>query len=100
MMGLLSGWKNNDPLMVGYHGEELCAAAESLSCPPQDLVCQLHITGNFTFWLGHESVETISVYLHADLQLKQEAMAKTSPAGLPPHRYQPNDEVLAFLDSL
>jgi site-specific recombinase XerD len=51
-------------------------------------------------WLGHESVETTSVYLHADLQLKQEAMAKTSPAGLPPHRYQPNDEVLAFLDSL
>ena len=51
-------------------------------------------------WLGHESVETTSVYLHADLQLKQEAMAKTTPADLPPDRYQPDDEVLAFLNSL
>ena len=51
-------------------------------------------------WLGHESVETTSVYLHADLQLKEEAMAKTTPADLPPHRYQPDDEVMAFLNSL
>ena len=51
-------------------------------------------------WLGHESVETTSVYLHADLQLKQEAVAKTTPADLPPDRYQPDDEVLAFLNSL
>ena len=99
-MGLLSGWKNNDPLMVGYHGEELCAAAESSSCPPQDLVRQLHITGNFTFWLSHESVETTYVYLHADLKLKEAALAKTTPMQATSARFRPDDEVLAFLNSL
>ena len=51
-------------------------------------------------WLGHESVETSSVYLHADMKLKEAAMAKTTPSDLPPERYRPDDEVLAFLISL
>ena len=51
-------------------------------------------------WLGHESVETTYVYLHADLKLKERAMAKTTPSQLPPNRYRPDDEVLAFLNSL
>jgi len=51
-------------------------------------------------WLGHESVETTYVYLHADLKLKESAMAKTTPSQLPPNRYRPDDEVLAFLNSL
>ena len=51
-------------------------------------------------WLGHESVETTYVYLHADLKLKEAAMAKTSPTKGVPERYQPTDELLAFLESL
>ena len=51
-------------------------------------------------WLGHESVETTYVYLHADLKLKEKAMAKTTPSQLPPNRYRPDDDVLAFLNSL
>ena len=51
-------------------------------------------------WLGHESVETTYVYLHADLKLKEDAMAKTTPSQLPLDRYRPDDEVLAFLNSL
>ena len=51
-------------------------------------------------WLGHESVETTSVYLHADLRLKQAAMAKTNPTQVPPNRYRPEDHVLAFLNRL
>ena len=38
-------------------------------------------------WLGHESVETTYVYLHADLKLKEKAMAKTTPSQLPSNRY-------------
>lgn len=53
-----------------------------------------------SLWLGHESVETTSAYLHADLRLKQAAMAKTSPTQEPPMRFCPDDHVLAFLDSL
>lgn len=48
----------------------------------------------------HEAVETTSVYLHADLRLKQAAMAKTSPTQEPPERFCLDDHVLAFLDSL
>ena len=51
-------------------------------------------------WLGHESVETTYVYLHADLKLKEKAMVKTTPSQLPSNRYRPDDEVLAFLNSL
>jgi site-specific recombinase XerD len=28
-------------------------------------------------WLGHESVETTSIYLQADMELKERALAKT-----------------------
>ena len=51
-------------------------------------------------WLGHESVETTYVYLHANLKLKEAAMAKTTPAEVPPDRYRPDDQLLAFLNSL
>ena len=51
-------------------------------------------------WLGHESVETTYVYLHANLKLKEAAMAKTTPSQVPPNRYRPDDELLAFLNSL
>ena len=48
-------------------------------------------------WLGHESVETTYVYLHADLELKEKAMARTAQFGLSPIRYRPDDDILAFL---
>lgn len=51
-------------------------------------------------WLGHESVETTYIYLHADLKLKEQAMAKTTPSRLPLRRYRPDDAVLTFLRSL
>lgn len=51
-------------------------------------------------WLGHESVETTQIYLHADLALKEAALAKTAPLDVRPGRFQPNDSLLAFLESL
>ena len=51
-------------------------------------------------YLGHESVQTTEIYLHADLQLKEKALAKTTPAKLSVSRYRPDDQVLAFLRSL
>jgi len=29
-------------------------------------------------WLGHEGIETTQIYLHADLTLKERALARTS----------------------
>ena len=51
-------------------------------------------------WLGHESVETTYIYLHADLKLKEQAMARTAPSHMPHARYRPDDDVLAFLNRL
>ncbi len=51
-------------------------------------------------WLGHESVETTYIYLHADRELKERAMARTVPTGAPMRRYEPEDNVLAFLNGL
>jgi site-specific recombinase XerD len=51
-------------------------------------------------WLGHEQVDTTSIYLHADLTIKQRALDRTTPARIPPGRYRPDDRVLAFLESL
>lgn len=51
-------------------------------------------------WLGHESTRTTQVYLHADLALKERALARTTPPHVPPGRYRAPDTLLAFLDSL
>jgi integrase len=51
-------------------------------------------------WLGHESVETTQMYLHADLRLKEQALSRTTPLGIKPGRYRPDDQLLAFLESL
>jgi site-specific recombinase XerD len=51
-------------------------------------------------WLGHESVETTQMYLHADLRLKEQALSRTTPVGIKPGRYRPDDGLLAFLEAL
>ena len=51
-------------------------------------------------WLGHESVETTQMYLHADLQLKEMALSRTAPFDVRPGRYRPDDQLLAFLETL
>jgi site-specific recombinase XerD len=51
-------------------------------------------------WLGHESMDTTQVYLHASLELKESALAKTTPFKGRNGRYKPPEQVLAFLQSL
>jgi integrase/recombinase XerD len=51
-------------------------------------------------WLGHEQAETTQIYLHADLELKERALARTRPPDTRPGRYRPPDKLLAFLESL
>lgn len=57
-------------------------------------------TSVIALWLGHESIETTQVYLHADLALKERALARTTPPSSVPGRYRPPDTILAFLDAL
>jgi integrase/recombinase XerD len=51
-------------------------------------------------WLGHESVETTQMYLVADLALKEQALARTTPMKARRGRFRPEDHLLAFLKSL
>ena len=51
-------------------------------------------------WLGHEDLRTVQIYVHADLALKERALARTAPPNTLPGRYRPPDPVLAFLESL
>lgn len=51
-------------------------------------------------WLGHERTETTQIYLHADLGIKERALAKTAPIELRPGRFRPSDPLLAFLEAL
>lgn len=52
-------------------------------------------------WLGHESTETTQIYLHADMSLKEKALARLTPAqDTGTGRYRAPDELLDFLTRL
>jgi integrase/recombinase XerD len=51
-------------------------------------------------WLGHETVETTQIYIHADLRLKERALARVTAPDVKPGRYRPDDQLLAFLEAL
>jgi integrase/recombinase XerD len=57
-------------------------------------------TSVIALWLGHEQIETTQIYLHADLAIKERALAKTNPPNVTPGRYRPSDKLLAFLEAL
>jgi site-specific recombinase XerD len=51
-------------------------------------------------WLGHERLETTQMYLDADLEMKERALARTAPLPVHMARYKPPDNLLAFLQNL
>jgi site-specific recombinase XerD len=92
------------------------ATAAADSCPP---IKEKHITPHtlrhtaamsllragvdtsvIALWLGHQDPETTQVYLHADMTIKEQALARVQPPDTSPGRYRPPDTLLAFLDNL
>ena len=57
-------------------------------------------TSVIALWLGHVSIETTQIYLHADMTLKEQALARTRPPKSRRGRYQPPDALLAWLEGL
>jgi integrase/recombinase XerC len=51
-------------------------------------------------WLGHADVRSTTPYIHADMTIKDRALALVTPSSVTPGRYKPPDTVLAFLASL
>ena len=51
-------------------------------------------------WLGHADVRSTNAYLHADMAIKEKALAQVTPPSVTIGRYRPPDKLLAFLESL
>jgi site-specific recombinase XerD len=93
-----------------------CARIAGLRCPSlQSKTITAHVlrhtsamrllhagvdTSVIALWLGHASVETTQIYLHADLNLKEQALARTKPPNSKTGRYRPPDSILAWLEGL
>jgi site-specific recombinase XerD len=98
-------------LLVARHAGRAAATCESLgakSVAPHMLrhtaAMRLLQAGvdvpTIALWLGHERIDTTMIYVHADLAIKERALARTTPPGVPIRRYRPSDKLLAFLASL
>ena len=87
---------------------ERCPSLRSKKVSPHVLrhTCAMRLlqagvdTSVIALWLGHESAETTQIYLHADLAIKERALARTAPPDTIPGRYHAPDTLLAFLESL
>jgi site-specific recombinase XerD len=51
-------------------------------------------------WLGHEGLESTNIYIHADMALKERALARVKPPTTGNGRYRAADDLLAFLEHL
>ncbi len=51
-------------------------------------------------WLGHADVRSTDPYIHADMTIKEKALALVTPPDVKPGRYKPPDKLLAFLEGL
>ncbi|MCX4461024.1 tyrosine-type recombinase/integrase [Streptomyces sp. NBC_01728] len=57
-------------------------------------------TSTIALWLGHASTKATDIYLHADLAMKERALARTAPRDTATKRYRPTDSLLTFLENL
>ncbi|MHB8671022.1 MAG: tyrosine-type recombinase/integrase [Acidimicrobiales bacterium] len=51
-------------------------------------------------WLGHADMRSTNAYLHADMTIKERALARTTPPSSRAGRFRAPDKLLAFLESL
>ena len=51
-------------------------------------------------WLGHESIETTRIYIHADLTIEEAALHRTTPTDTSSGRYHPETSTLDFPKNL
>lgn len=57
-------------------------------------------TSVIALWLGHQSAMTTHIYLHADMTIKEDALARVSEPTTTPGRYRPADALIDFLERL
>jgi site-specific recombinase XerD len=57
-------------------------------------------TSVIALWMGHEDPGSTQPYLHADMTIKEKALARVQPHDTQPGRYRAPDTLLAFLNTL
>lgn len=90
--------------------QEQCTSLKSKHPTPHVLrhTCAMNLLhagvdiATIALWLGHEGIETTQIYLHADLKLKEQAIARTAPPNTKntSRRFKASDSLIAFLDGL
>jgi site-specific recombinase XerD len=81
------------------HGKHLHPHVLRHSCAMSLLQAGVDTTV-IALWLGHADTRSTQPYLHADLTIKEKALALVTPPNVKPGRYKPPDKVLAFLEGL
>jgi site-specific recombinase XerD len=90
------------------HAATICPSIASKHITPHTLrhsaaMALLHAgidTSVIALWLGHDDPSSTQAYLHADMTIKEKALARVQPPNTSPGRYRAPDTLLAFLDSL
>ncbi len=57
-------------------------------------------TAAIALWLGHERLESVNVYVNADLVAKEKILARTTMPEGKASRFRPDDALMAFLKGL
>jgi site-specific recombinase XerD len=96
--------------IIKYHtlASRRCPSLKAKHLTPHVLrhTCAMQLLQNgvdstvIALWLGHADLRSTDAYLHADLSIKERALARTSPAHVKPGRYRPPDPLLKFLENL
>lgn len=92
----------------GLIASERCPSLQSKRLTPHVLrhscAMQLRAAGVdlsvIALWLGHQQLSTVQIYLHADLKIKEQALARVPVPSTRSARYRPPDRLLAFLEGL
>ena len=57
-------------------------------------------TSVIALWLGHQNATTTHIYLHADMSIKERALARVATPSTTVGRYRPADDLINFLEHL
>ena len=98
-------------LLVAKHAAtaaENCSSLHAKAVSPHTLrhTCAMNLlhagvdVATIALLLGHSNLRSVESYIHADMRLKERALARTRPPGTRPERYRPPDRLIAFLESL
>ena len=89
-----------EPELTGYALWRLCGIPHKRHTAAMRLLDAGIDVAMIAIWLGHAGIESSQPYLHANMKMKEDALARTTPTKVATGRYQATDELLNFLKGL